>query len=60
MRIDKYLWCIRFYKTRSLATEACKKNHIKITKKMKKERKLFHLNKFFDDFKNKNKNIKNV
>ena len=30
MRIDKYLWCIRFYKTRSLATEACKKNHIKI------------------------------
>ncbi len=30
MRIDKFLWCIRFYKTRSLATEACKKNHIKI------------------------------
>ena len=30
MRIDKYLWCIRFYKTRSIATEACKKGHIKI------------------------------
>ncbi len=30
MRIDKYLWCTRYYKTRSIATEACKKSHIKI------------------------------
>lgn len=30
MRIDKYLWCIRYYKTRNIATEACKKGHIKI------------------------------
>ncbi|MBS9767261.1 MAG: RNA-binding S4 domain-containing protein [Flavobacteriaceae bacterium] len=30
MRIDKYLWCIRYYKTRSIATEACKKGHIRI------------------------------
>ncbi len=30
MRIDKYLWCIRFYKTRNTATEVCKKGHIKI------------------------------
>lgn len=30
MRVDKYLWCIRYFKTRSLATEACKKGHIRI------------------------------
>ncbi len=30
MRIDKYLWCIRMYKTRSQAADACKKGHIKI------------------------------
>ena len=30
MRIDKYLWCIRIFKTRNMATEACKKGHIKI------------------------------
>ncbi len=30
MRVDKYLWCIRYYKTRTLATTACKKGHIKV------------------------------
>lgn len=30
MRIDKYLWCIRYCKTRSVATNACKKGHVKI------------------------------
>lgn len=30
MRIDKFLWCVRYYKTRTIATEACKKGHIKI------------------------------
>tara|TARA_R110002124_G_scaffold184823_3_gene352261 strand:+ start:7688 stop:8074 length:387 start_codon:yes stop_codon:yes gene_type:complete len=32
MRIDKYLWCIRVYKTRNMASEACKKGHVKIEK----------------------------
>ena len=29
MRIDKFLWCTRYYKTRNLATDACKKGHVK-------------------------------
>lgn len=30
MRIDKYLWCVRYYKTRSIATQACQKGHITV------------------------------
>ena len=30
MRIDKFLWSIRFYKTRALSTEEIKKNRISV------------------------------
>ncbi len=42
MRIDKYLWCIRLFKTRSIATNACKKGHVKINEQaIKPSREVF-------------------
>lgn len=39
MRVDKYLWCVRYYKTRSMVTEACKKNHIMVNGQVAKPSK---------------------
>ena len=30
MRVDRYLWAVRYFKTRSQAAEACKKHHVRI------------------------------
>ena len=46
MRIDKYLWCIRYYKTRGLAAEAIKKGHVSVNNiKAKASRDVFPLDK---------------
>ena len=39
MRVDKFLWCIRYYKTRSMATDACKKSHVKVNGRVSKPSK---------------------
>jgi ribosome-associated heat shock protein Hsp15 len=39
MRVDKYLWCMRLYKTRSLATKAVKDGKIMVNSKVVKASK---------------------
>ena len=36
MRVDKYLWCIRYFKTRSIATTACKKGQVQVNNQVVK------------------------
>ena len=42
-RIDKWLWAVRIYKTRSIAAEACKKGHISIGERTAKPANNVHI-----------------
>ena len=44
LRIDKWLWAVRIYKTRSLASDACKKNKVSINDEITKPSKLIKKN----------------
>ena len=44
MRVDKYLWCMRLYKTRSLATKAVKEGKVQINSKEVKPSKDLDVN----------------
>lgn len=39
MRIDKFLWCVRFYKTRSIAAGEIKKNRVSVGNNVAKSSK---------------------
>lgn len=44
VRIDKYLWAIRIFKTRNLAAEACEKGRVKLLGISIKASKAVHVN----------------
>ncbi len=44
VRIDKYLWAIRIFKTRNFAAEACEKGRVKLQGNTIKASKAVHVN----------------
>lgn len=47
VRVDKYLWAMRIYKTRSIATDACKCGRVKMNGVELKPSRIFHVGDIF-------------
>ena len=47
VRVDKYLWAMRIYKTRSIATNACKCGRVKMNGVEVKPSRMFHVGDIF-------------
>ena len=47
VRVDKYLWAMRIYKTRSIATDACKCGRVKMNGVEIKPSRTFHVGDIF-------------
>ena len=47
VRVDKYLWAMRIYKTRSIATYACKCGRVKMNGVEVKPSRMFHVGDVF-------------
>lgn len=48
LRLDKYMWAIRLFKTRRLATDACNNNKVKYQEEPAKPGKNVHLGDIYD------------
>ena len=48
MRVDKWLWCVRIFKSRSKATDACKKGHVSIDESKLKPSALIDIGKIIN------------
>ncbi len=42
IRVDKFLWCVRIYKTRTLSKNACNRSKVRINEKVAKSSSIVH------------------